>query len=268
MGKSKPKKETPEQLAARRAAAMAMYSTGAKPAETKKPVKEESAAVKEEPAVADAPPAPVAAEHSAEGWVMVEKEEHTPAKKAQDVQTQPQEAGSPWISDGDGTGGDSRVEAANYVADAVGRGDAEYATALPDAGWARMLTIEAMPTLLKAAKKQGAKQTVANDARVYNHKDVAYLFDAEGRTLAMCWRTKLEGANLGTGAVAHVRPLGERAKAVGKERMRGAIEEHCGVTLLVLPSGHAAVLGGAEGVAAAMALVDDLTDRDGEVRAA
>ena len=133
------------------------------------------------------------------------------------------------------------------------------------ATWVKMLSIEPTPAMLKAAKKQGEAQEAPNGCKILVFKDVAYLIDAEGRTNPACWRTKVVGVNLGTGAQPMVRSVqGRMGRVVGKEDfMLNAIVAHSGAAVTSLPTGHVQVLGEEGAVDVAMELIDDLADGDG-----
>ena len=222
------KAETPEQLAARRAAAMAMFNTSSTPKEPPKA----------------APPLPKAS--SAAPAVAAETAAANKQMEALEI-------------------GDAEPKQA--VGSSPGKTLGGMAVALPDAaaGWVKLLVIEPTPAMAKNAKKQGEVQIVQNECKVFNLKDVAYLYDAEGRTNAACWRTKLEGANLGTGSQPKVRYVGEKTKAlIGKNNlMLNALQTHSEATLSMYPSGHVAVDGPDDSVNTAVALIDNLVDGDG-----
>lgn len=216
-------KETPEQLAARRAAAMAMFNTSSTPSTTAKP--------------GAAKPAP------------------KPAPKVEE------QVAALDISDG------AKAPSTTTGAAAAPSAFGGLMTSLPvaGAGWVKMLTVEPLPAMVKKAKKEGELQDAPNECKLYVLKDVGYLFDAEGRTNAACWRTKLEGANLGTGAQPSVRECGDKQKLlIGKEKiMLNALQSHSGAALTMLPTGHVSVLGDDDEVETACDLIDNLLDADG-----
>jgi len=237
-------KETPEQLAARRAAAMAMFNTSSTPKPDTKPGASKPA------------PKPAAPEPKVE--------EQVAALDISDGQPVTRIPGDSVFSDG---GDDVRKNAVAYAASTFGQGGEGLATALPaaGAGWVKMLTVEPTPAMVKNAKKQGEVETTPNGCKIHVLKDVAYLYDAEGRTNAACWRTKLEGANLGTGSQPRVRDCADKQKLlVGKNSlMQNALQTHSGAALTMLPTGHVSVLGGDDEVSVAVGLIDDLIDADG-----
>ena len=247
--KKKPAKaETPEQIAAKRAAAMAMFNTSSTPAAAAKPAATHG---QKKPAAAK----PEVAEKQLEALDISDNAAAEPAKG--DI-----------FSDG---GEDVRKDAVAYAASTFGLGGDALSTSLPiaEAGWVKILSMEPTEMMKKKAKKEGELQTVDNDCKLYVLKDVAYLYDAEGRTNAACWRTKLQGANLGTGEQPRVRHCGGKQKLLVGKRVDGAglmeraIATHTGVTMALLPTGHVSVLGGEEATEAAVVLIDDLLDGEG-----
>ena len=225
------KAETPEALAARRAAAMAMFQTTSTPKE--------------------APARPGAAKPAA-------------AKPAADAEPETDAAekklGALEVSD-------AREMAKADAASAAGGGSAmALTTSLPSGPeWAKILEVEPMPAMVKNAKKQGT-ESVEHGCKVFNLKDVAYLFDADGRSNVACWRTKLDGSGIGGGARPLVRFVGDKKAVVtGKASiMSNAIQTHTGCTLVLLPTGHVLLRGEDDAAAAAATLIDDLIDGDGE----
>ena len=241
--KKKGKADTPEQIAAKRAAAMAMFSTSSTPKpDSGKPPPKLPAAPLTAPATSGAMPPPPP----------------DVAALGLDDNPAPTQAG---------IASDTLTKNAPVNASGVGAMAGGFTAALPsDSSWVKMLSIEPTPAMLKAAKKQGDELAgVPNDCKIIVFKDVAYLLDPEGRTNPACWRTKLQGANLGTGEQPMVRSTLDRmARIVGKDSLIfSAIQEHTGVSLTRLPTGHVQVFGDAEACAAAMELIDDLVDADG-----
>ena len=237
-GGAKQPQLTPEQMEAKRAAIMAQFNQGGtKPA----------AAPKAAPKAA----APAAAPPSGELEALSVAD-----KAAAPIDVSDSNAGDDVLGSG------AALTPARLVEREIRQSD--FATELPS-GWARMLTIEPMPAQLKAAKKQGECAAVEG-GKIYHHKNVAYLFDAEGRTNAACWRTQFEGANLGTGAQPMCRACGAKLKlVVGKDKlMAKAIAAQTKCELTPLLTGHVLVLGGEEACEEAMGLIDDLVDGDGE----
>lgn len=237
------KQETPEQLAARRAAAMAMFSTSSTP--------RPGAAAK--PAAAAAAPAV--------------PEEKLAALDVSDAA--PDKGGAVDVSDDVFTDGgdDVRKQAVAYAASTYGLGGEHLVGALPtDGSWVTMLFQEPTPAMVKKAKKEGEAVSVPNEAKLLTLKDVAYLFDKEGKHVAT-WRTKTEGAELGTGEQPKVRLCAEKSKLiVGKEgAMLKAIQAHTAASLTMMPTGHVAVRAAGEAaVSTACTLIDNLLDGDGE----
>ena len=231
---------TPEQIAAKRAAAMAMFNTGS----TAKP---------------DPKPKPLA----------FAKPEKPPEKEvaALDISDEPKAAASlPRQDAADDAAADERARA--RAGDAGFVGGEGLSTSLPSAEqkWVTILTVEPMPAMVKKAKKEGEVKETENGCKIYNLKDVAYLYDAEGRTNAACWRTKIEGANLGTGAQPKVRMCEgtSQKKLIGKDEiMLKALTTHSKATITMLPSSHVSVLGDEAAVDAAIKLIDNLLDEDG-----
>jgi hypothetical protein len=292
------KAETPEQLAARRAAAMAMFNTSSTPKDGKAPT-----------ASKPAPPKPAPAAEVA-----------APAAEQPDVSDAPKAAqGGDVFTDG---GEDVRKGAVEYAASTFGKGGEHLAVALPadGAGWVKILLVEPTPAMVKNAKKTGEVQVVQNECKIYNLKDVACtrhaptshargsaqraaacsarprarrarrtfglrrppltpcgvarcawvrratdLYDADGRSNVACWRTKLEGANLGTGEQPSLRSAGTKLKALmGKEgKMLAALQTHTGASIVALPSGHVMVRAGEEATCDAVKLIDNMLDADG-----
>ena len=252
--KKAPPTLTPEQIAAKRAAAMAMFGGGAPAAGGKAPAKPKpSSGDGEGGAPTPPPPTPDSAAIAGMKW-----DSAAPASGAKDR--------SDWIDDDDG---DATSAAAKYVAstltDGTGTG---HATKLPSvgAGWERMVVIDTTAELYKKAKKEGTLETVEG-GRIYNRKGVAFLTDAEGREHLLTWRTDLKGATLGTAEQPYVRAVGAKLALLDRsdegKRMLKAIATHTGATLLALPTGHVTVDGTEEQADAARSLVDDLVDGTG-----
>ena len=149
---------TPEQIAAKRAAAMAMYGGGApKPAAAAQPASSETVSK-----VAESPVAELLAD------LAVDVSSDTPATEKADV----------WVTDG---GEDCRKDAIAYARSTISdAASGEFATALPEV-WQRMATVEPTPAMLKAAKKQGTSELAPNGCKIVTFKDVAYLLDPEGK---------------------------------------------------------------------------------------
>lgn len=229
-------KETPEQLAARRAKAMAMFSTTSTVAPGKPAAK--------------APPA---------------AKLPTPAAAVEPVEEKLASMGvrEEVFTDG---GEDVRKGAVAYAASTLGLVDGGLATALPTGTeWVKIMTLEPTPVLVKKAKKEGEPEAAQNGSKICHFKGAAYLFDERGSSAAT-WRTKLEGAAEGLGEQPLVRSIGKKKAALtGKDNlMWDAIAAHSGATLSLLPTGHVTVLGGEEATASARRLIDDLVDGDGD----
>jgi len=214
---------TPEQIAAKRAAAMAMYG-GGQPAAAAKPAAPKAAA-------------PKPAEPPTESTAALDISDGAPAEQGK-AESNP--------------GG--------------------LVTALPSGSeWVKIVAVEPTPAMVKKAKKEGAVESVHGGCKQYNLKDVAYLFDEEGRTHSICWRTKLQTDFL-TGGLADggdqplVRFLaGKKSVVVGKDEiMWNAIVAHSGATLTLLPTCHVLVAGSPAAGSVAKELIDDLLDSDGE----
>jgi hypothetical protein len=241
------KQETPEQLAARRAKAMAMFNTTSTTAG--KP------AASAAPKVAAPAKAPVATAEPVEDKLASLDVSDAPAEKLG--------------LDGDvfsNGGEDVRKGALAYAASTLGIVGGSLVTSLPTGTeWAKILTMEPTAALVKKAKKEGTSEAAPNGCKICNLKDVAYLFDERGSN-AVCWRTKLEGAAEGLGEQPMVRSIGnKKAKITGKDNiMWDAIVAQSGSTLALLPTGHVTVLGGDDATALATSLIDDLIDGDGE----
>ena len=227
-------KETPEQLAARRASAMAMFST--------------TSTVPGKPAAKAPATKPL-----------------TPAAAVEPVEEKLASMGvrEEVFTDG---GEDVRKGAVAYAASTLGCVDGSLATALPTGTeWVKIMTLEPTPVLVKKAKKEGEPEAAQNGSKICHFKGAAYLFDERGSSAAT-WRTKLEGAAEGLGEQPLVRSIGKKKAALtGKDNlMWDAIVAHSGATLSLLPTGHVTVLGGEEATASARRLIDDLVDGDGD----
>ena len=238
---------TPEQIAAKRAAAMAMFGGGTSSAAAPKPAAAKPAAAPKAPAAAAAVDVTDAAAEKLAGV---------------DIKAIADDVGSKGLGEDAGSNGDWLSGQHNTPDEKA----EEYATALPET-WQRLVTVEPMPTMVKNAKKSGTSSAAPHDCKIVEFKNVAYLFDADGKHVTS-FRTQLEGANLGTSDKPLVRATKDKHKAVlGKapNYMKDAIAAHCDVTVTLLPTHHVMVTGGEDATKAAAALIDDLIDADGEV---